>query len=243
MAYSNPSDPLVCQVAGPAQQASLGIAVPDFAGDPDDRLDQGSPLGAGYRMGGGEDLDGPGFISIACSIARRVAAAGLLRGTGGFDLLHQRGLIVFQLDEGVCLGLCDRLEGLLLAVQRIEGDGAMREREFAQQLLGGGDLVGFLVDIEMRQDQAGLGIEGVQQLSRFAVPEMVETAPERLAIQRRCAAKGHSHRPEDPSHAGGKPVRRPSDPGSVGWYEWRYGWVRASSTDRRQRSAARGSRQ
>src|SRR4051794_18447721 len=60
----------------------------------------------------------------------------------------------------------------------------MRDREFAQQLLGGGDLVGFLVDIDMPQDQASLGIECVQQLSSLAAPEMVETAPERLAIQR-----------------------------------------------------------
>jgi len=72
-----------------------------------------------------------------------------------------------------------------LAVQRIEGDGAMREREFAQQLLGGGDLVGFLVDIEMRQDQAGLGIEGVQQLGGLAVSEMVETAA--------LCSSGHKH--------------------------------------------------
>src|SRR5689334_3861355 len=82
------------------------------------------------------------------------------------------------------LRLRGRLEGLLLAMERIEGDGGVCERQFVQQLLGGGDLVGFLVDINMRQDQASLGIECVQQLGSFAVSEMVETAPERLAIQR-----------------------------------------------------------
>jgi hypothetical protein len=69
-------------------------------------------------------------------------------------------------------------------MQCIEGGGGVRERKFAQQLLGGGDLVGLLVDIDMRQDQAGLGVERVQQLSRLTVPELVETAPQRLAIQR-----------------------------------------------------------
>src|SRR3954467_9231701 len=36
---------IVCQLAGSAQQASLCIAMPDFAIDADDRLDQGLPLG------------------------------------------------------------------------------------------------------------------------------------------------------------------------------------------------------
>jgi hypothetical protein len=52
-------------------------------------------------------------------------------------------------------------------VQRIEGDGAVRDLEFAEQLLRGGDLVGRLVDIDMRQDQVGFGVERVQQLSRM----------------------------------------------------------------------------
>jgi hypothetical protein len=37
-------------------------------------------------------------------------------------------------------------------LQRIEGDGAVRNMELANQLLCGGDLVGFLVDVDMRQE-------------------------------------------------------------------------------------------
>ena len=71
-----------------------------------------------------------------------------------------------------------------MAVQRIEGDGAVRDMEFAEQFLRGGDFVGLLVDIDMRQDQAGFGVERVQQLGCFAVGEIVEASPEHLAIER-----------------------------------------------------------
>jgi hypothetical protein len=77
------------------------------------------------------------------------------------------------LDDGLSPRLRGHLEGLLLAVQRIEGDGGVCERQFVQQLLGGGDLVGFLVDINMRQDQTSLGIERMQQLGGF--PEDLKT--------------------------------------------------------------------
>jgi hypothetical protein len=35
----------------------------------------------------------------------------------------------------------------------------------------------------VRQNQAGFGIECVQQLGRFAVGEIVEASPERFSIQ------------------------------------------------------------
>jgi hypothetical protein len=69
-------------------------------------------------------------------------------------------------------------------MQRIEGDGAVRGLEFTEQLLHGGDLVGLLVDIDMRQDQAGFRVERMQQLGCFAVGEIVEASPEHLAIKR-----------------------------------------------------------
>ena len=69
-------------------------------------------------------------------------------------------------------------------MQRIECDGAVRDLEFAEQLLRGGDLVGLLVDIDMRQNQAGFAVERMQQLGCFAVGEIVEASPEHLAIKR-----------------------------------------------------------
>ena len=47
-----------------------------------------------------------------------------------------------------------------------------------------GDLVGLLADLEMCQHQVGAGVERVQHLRRLAVGEVIEAAPERLAIQR-----------------------------------------------------------
>jgi hypothetical protein len=58
-------------------------------------------------------------------------------------------------------------------VQRIEGDRALRDIELAKQLLYGRDLVGFFVDIDVRQDQARSGIERVQHLGCFAVSEIM----------------------------------------------------------------------
>ena len=65
----------------------------------------------------------------------------------------------------------------------------MRDVEFAEQPLRGGDLVGFLLDIDVRQDQAGFGIECVQQLGCLAIAEIVEAAPKRLAVERDAAAR------------------------------------------------------
>src|SRR5215469_15857095 len=66
----------------------------------------------------------------------------------------------------------------------IEGDNAVRDMEFAEQLLRGGDFVGLFRDIDVRQDETGLDVEGVQQLGCLAVGEIVEASSERLAIDR-----------------------------------------------------------
>src|SRR5208337_3749442 len=62
---------------------------------------------------------------------------------------------------------------VFLTVQSVKGDDAVGDVEFANQPLRGGDLVGLF-----------LGIECVQQLGRLAVAEIVETAPQRLAVER-----------------------------------------------------------
>ena len=54
-----------------------------------------------------------------------------------------------------------------MAVQRIEGDGAVRNMELAKQLLCGGDLVGLFVDVDMRQDQAEFGVPRVKPKGRL----------------------------------------------------------------------------
>ena len=68
-------------------------------------------------------------------------------------------------------------------MQGIERDDAVRNLEFAKQLLRGGDLVGFLCDVDVRQDQSGVGVESMQQLGGLAVAEIVKASPERLPIQ------------------------------------------------------------
>ena len=76
-----------------------------------------------------------------------------------------------------------------LAVHGIEGDDAVRDIEFAEQLLRGGDFVGLFLDIDVRQDEAGFDVEGVQHLGRLAIGEIVEASSERLAVDRDGASR------------------------------------------------------
>ena len=65
----------------------------------------------------------------------------------------------------------------------------MGDVEFVEQPLRGGDLVRFLLDIDVGQDQTGPGVECVQQLGRLAIAEIVEAAPQRLAVERDAASR------------------------------------------------------
>jgi hypothetical protein len=69
-------------------------------------------------------------------------------------------------------------------VHGVERDDAAGKLKFAEQLLRGGDLIGLLRDIDMRQDQAGLDVESVQQLGGLTIVEIVEASSECLAIER-----------------------------------------------------------
>src|SRR3954451_21672480 len=87
---------IVGQLAGSAQQASLGTAMPDFPIDAHDCLDQGLPLGAGHRVCRAEDLDSPGFISIACNVDRCRGAGGRMSYARCLARLHQ---LVLNVEE------------------------------------------------------------------------------------------------------------------------------------------------
>ena len=73
---------------------------------------------------------------------------------------------------------------VFLAMHGVERDDAAGKLKLAEQLLRGGDLIGLLRDIDMRQDQAGLNVESVQQLRGLAIVEIVKASPECLAIDR-----------------------------------------------------------
>jgi hypothetical protein len=69
-------------------------------------------------------------------------------------------------------------------VHGVERDDAVGDLQFAEQLLCGRDLVGLCLDVDMRQDQAGLDVERVQHLGRLTIIEIVEASPERFSIER-----------------------------------------------------------
>ena len=136
-------------------------------------VDERLPLGCGNGAGRAEDVGRPGFVLVAPGADRGVAADGPLGSAGGFDFLQQRGLIVLQLDDEASLHLCGGLRRFFLAMHGIKGNDAVRDIEFAEQLLRGGDFVGLFLDIDVCQDETGFDVEGVQHLGRLAIGEIV----------------------------------------------------------------------
>ena len=80
------------------------------AGDTDDLLDQGLPLGCGQSVSGTEYLGFAGFMAITALGDRGIAAGGAARSAEGFSLLQQSRLVILQLDDCVCTRRCDGLE-------------------------------------------------------------------------------------------------------------------------------------
>ena len=66
----------------------------------------------------------------------------------------------------------------------VERDDVAGNVEVFQELLRRRDFVGFLVDLDMRQNQGRIGGEGAEHLLGPAVAKGVEAAPQRLAVQR-----------------------------------------------------------
>lgn len=100
-----------CDLGGAAPETRLGISMQDVAGDANDALDQGLPIGSGHGAGRAEHVDCPGFMPVASSGDLNVTAGGLAGSAGGFDALQQRRLIILQLDEELSADLCGDLEG------------------------------------------------------------------------------------------------------------------------------------
>ena len=63
-------------------------------------------------------------------------------------------------------------------------DNASGNVEFGQQLLHGGDFVGFLIDFDVREHQRRIDRERAEHLFGLGVVEIVEAAFQRLAVER-----------------------------------------------------------
>ena len=80
-------------------QAGGRTAQPGVAGDADDGLDEGCPLGLGQGLADREDFDGAMLLSGPAFVLRRGSVGGGVRGGNGADSVRQPGLVVFQLDQ------------------------------------------------------------------------------------------------------------------------------------------------
>ncbi len=84
-----------------------------------------------------------------------------------------------------------RPRNVFLTVQRVKrDDDAGSKAEFGQKGLRCRDLVGPFGDVDVREHQRGVGGERAQHLCGGTVVELVETAAQRLAIQRDAALSG-----------------------------------------------------
>jgi len=73
----------------------------------------------------------------------------------------------------------------------VERDDAVCKIDFLKKILRRRNLVGFLVDFDMRQHKRAFGGEGAQNLPRLGVGEGVEAFLERLAVERQSANAGN----------------------------------------------------
>ena len=71
-----------------------------------------------------------------------------------------------------------------LAVHGVERDDVASDIEFFQQFLHRRYLVGFFIDLDMRQHQRRIDGKSAEHLSCLGIVEGVETALERLAVKR-----------------------------------------------------------
>jgi hypothetical protein len=76
-------------------------------------------------------------------------------------------------------------------VHGVERDDAVCKIDFLKKFLRRRNLVGFLVDFDMRQHKRAVGGEGAQNLPRLGVVEGVEAFLERLAVERQSANAGN----------------------------------------------------
>ncbi len=64
----------------------------------------------------------------------------------------------------------------------IDSDQSTRQAKCAEQALHGRDLIGFVVAVEMREHQRRIGSKGAEHMRGAAVQEVVEAAPQGLAV-------------------------------------------------------------
>ena len=66
----------------------------------------------------------------------------------------------------------------------VEGEQAIRQMQVRDQSLRNRDFVGFVVNVDMRQDDPAVGREDAQDLRRLLVLQGVKAAPQGLAVDR-----------------------------------------------------------
>src|SRR5690349_16236856 len=130
-------------------------------------------------------LDVAIFLAIAALFGRRERILGRYRCGQSVERGDQRWLIVLHLDEDATANRGGGLEGLFLAVQGIEGEQAIRQMQLRDQSLRNWDFVGFVVNVDMRQNYPAIGREDAQDLRRLLVLQGVKAASQRLAVDRK----------------------------------------------------------
>jgi len=101
---------VVGDLAAFAPHARGGGAEQGVAGDADDGLDDGMPLGRGQGIAGGKDFDGAVLLAGSAVVARKRGVGGTAVGGDGADGLEQVGLVSLQLNQEMVSRVADDLE-------------------------------------------------------------------------------------------------------------------------------------
>src|SRR5208337_1342 len=106
------------------------------------------------------DSDLPGFDPAVIAIDGLVAADlgileiyRLLFIDEELDIVFERALIALQGEDVIGFLVDDRLSDFALATHRVDGDHRPLDRQHAQQLGNGDDLVGFFPDLDLTENE------------------------------------------------------------------------------------------
>ena len=101
---------VIGNLAALAPQAGGSGVEQGVAGDTDDGLDEGLPLGPGQGIADREDLDGAVFLAGSALVARERGIGGSVCAGDSAGGLEQIGLVGLQLDQEVVAGVTGNLE-------------------------------------------------------------------------------------------------------------------------------------
>lgn len=124
----------------------------------------------------------PAMIAIDRGVRIRRSGFGIVEEQR--DIAMQGSLVSFEGQDIVAALIDDPPGDVALTVEGIDGHDRSLQRQHFQQLGHGGDLVGFFVSGDLRQDEALIAAPGGDHVQRRLATGGIEGAAQNLAVDR-----------------------------------------------------------